>query len=73
MLTRLSSTIRLGGFSRASRDGHTSLAHGVADVAVGAYLLYVPQFFADVSFARWPHIARYMVGPSRGLRNETTV
>ena len=33
---------------------------GVADVAVAAYLLYVPMFFADVSFARWPNIAEYM-------------
>ena len=33
---------------------------GVADVAVASYLLYVPQFFADASFARWPHIAKYM-------------
>ena len=32
---------------------------GVA-VAVAAYLLYVPMFFADVSFARWPNIAEYM-------------
>jgi len=33
---------------------------GVADVAVGAYLLFVPQFFNDVSFARFPHISAYM-------------
>ena len=32
----------------------------VADVAVGAYLLYVPQFFSDVSFAPYPALARYM-------------
>jgi len=32
----------------------------VADVAVGAYLLYVPQFFPDVSFAPYPALARYM-------------
>jgi hypothetical protein len=30
----------------------------VADVAVGSYLLYVPQFFSDVSFARWPNISK---------------
>ena len=33
---------------------------GVADVAVGSYLLYVPQFFPEVSFKRWPHIAKFM-------------
>ena len=33
---------------------------GPADVAVGAYLLFVPQFFGDVSFARFPRIAAYM-------------
>ena len=32
----------------------------VADVAVASYLLYVPQFFSDVSFARYPNVARYM-------------
>ena len=35
-------------------------AFGVADVAVASYLLFVPIFFADVSFARWPNTARYM-------------
>lgn len=33
---------------------------GPGDVAVGAYLLYVPQFFRDVSFSRWPKICDYM-------------
>jgi glutathione S-transferase len=33
---------------------------GVADVAVAAYLLYVPQFFQGVSFKRWPHVAKFM-------------
>mmetsp|Transcript_6257 Transcript_6257/g.16127 ORF Transcript_6257/g.16127 Transcript_6257/m.16127 type:complete len:261 (+) Transcript_6257:188-970(+) len=32
-----------------------------ADVAVGAYLLYVPQFFGDVNMGKWPNIARYML------------
>ena len=33
---------------------------GVADVAVAAYLLYVPQFFQGVSFKRWPNAAKFM-------------
>ncbi|CAJ1433897.1 unnamed protein product [Effrenium voratum] len=33
----------------------------VADVAVGAYLLYVPLFFPDVTVSRWPNIQRYML------------
>ena len=33
---------------------------GVADVAVAAYLLYVPQFFQGVSFKRWPNVAKFM-------------
>ena len=33
---------------------------GVADVAVGSYLLYVPQFFPEVSFERWPNIVAFM-------------
>jgi glutathione S-transferase/alpha,alpha-trehalase len=32
----------------------------LADVAVASYLLYVPQFFPDVSLKAWPHLARYM-------------
>jgi len=32
----------------------------VADVAVASYLLYVPQFFQDVSFAPYPSVAKYM-------------
>ena len=39
-----------------------------ADAAVAAYLLYVPMFFADVSFARWPNIAEYMEGVARDRR-----
>ena len=44
----------------ATRDYLVDDAFGVADVAVASYLLYVPQFFSDVSFARYPNIARYM-------------
>jgi len=32
----------------------------IADVAVAAYLLYVPQFFPGVDLSRWPNIVRYM-------------
>jgi len=32
----------------------------IADVAVAAYLLYVPQFFRDIDLSRWPNIVRYM-------------
>lgn len=32
----------------------------LADVAVAAYLLYVPQFFRDIDLSRWPHVVRYM-------------
>jgi glutathione S-transferase/alpha,alpha-trehalase len=32
----------------------------LADVAVASYLLYVPQFFPDVTFKAWPYLARYM-------------
>lgn len=32
----------------------------VADVAVGAYLLYVPQFFPDIDVSKWPNVQRYM-------------
>ena len=53
-LTRLEATLAERKFL-AGDD-----AFGVADVAVAAYLLYVPMFFADVSFARWPNIAEYM-------------
>jgi hypothetical protein len=31
-----------------------------ADVAVAAYLLYVPQFFRGVDLSRWPNIVSYM-------------
>jgi len=32
----------------------------VADVAVAAYLLYVPQFFQGINLSRWPNVVRYM-------------
>ena len=44
----------------ATRDYLVNDAFSVADVAVASYLLYVPQFFSDVSFARYPNLARYM-------------
>ena len=31
-----------------------------ADVAVAAYLLYVPQFFKGIDLSRWPNVVRYM-------------
>lgn len=31
-----------------------------ADVAVAAYLLYVPQFFQGIDLSRWPNVVRYM-------------
>jgi len=34
----------------------------LADVAVAAYLLYVPQFFRDIDLSRWPNLVRYMRG-----------
>ncbi|ACO61538.1 glutathione s-transferase [Micromonas commoda] len=52
-LTRLESVL-------AQREFLSGEAFGVADVAVASYLLFVPIFFADVSFARWPNTARYM-------------
>ena len=30
-------------------------ALSVSDVAVGAYLLYVPVFFPDLDLSAWPH------------------
>jgi len=33
----------------------------VADVAIGAYLLYVPQFFPSVNLMKWPNVRRYML------------
>ncbi len=33
----------------------------VADVAVGAYLLYMPQFFPDINMGYWPAISGYML------------
>ncbi|XP_075263301.1 uncharacterized protein LOC142354820 [Convolutriloba macropyga] len=32
-----------------------------ADVAVGAYLLYVPQFFRDINMGKWPAVSQYML------------
>lgn len=32
----------------------------VADVAVGAYLAYTTMFFPDVSFSKWPAVAKYL-------------
>uniref|UniRef100_A0A7S1FRE3 Glutathione transferase n=1 Tax=Corethron hystrix TaxID=216773 RepID=A0A7S1FRE3_9STRA len=32
----------------------------LADVAVAAYLLYVPQFFRGIDLGRWPNVVRYM-------------
>ena len=32
----------------------------LADVAVAAYLLYVPQFFQGTDLSRWPNVVRYM-------------
>ena len=45
----------------SSDDGlFSDASFGVADVAVGSYLLYVPQFFPEVSFERWPNIVAFM-------------
>lgn len=44
----------------ATREWLVKDEFGVADVAVAAYLLYIPQFFPDVSWAPYPNIARYM-------------
>jgi len=33
----------------------------VADVAVGAYLLYMPQFFPDLDVSVWPNMSKYML------------
>ena len=52
-LTRLESVL-------SKREFLSGESFGVADVAVASYLLFVPVFFADVSFARWPNTARYM-------------
>ena len=35
-------------------------AFSVCDVAVGAYLLYVPLFFPNLSFAEYPAVCAYM-------------
>ena len=34
---------------------------GVADVAVGSYLNYVPLFFPNADLSRTPNIAKYML------------
>ena len=44
----------------SKREWLSGDAFGVADVAVAAYLLYVPQFFQGVSFKRWPNVAKFM-------------
>ena len=33
----------------------------MADVAVAAYLLYMPQFFPDLNVGAWPSISKYML------------
>lgn len=33
---------------------------GVADVAVGSYLLYLPLFFPDLDLTPWTHVGAYM-------------
>lgn len=33
----------------------------LADVAVSSYLLFVPQFFRDIQFNRWPNVVKYML------------
>ena len=45
---------------RSENEWLAGESFGAADVAVGSYLLYVPQFFSDVSFKRWPKICAYM-------------
>jgi len=40
-------------------DGEESFS--VADVAIGAYLLYVPIFFNDIDVSKWPNVQRYMI------------
>lgn len=32
----------------------------VADVAVGAYLGYLPVFFPNISIDAWPHLSKYV-------------
>lgn len=44
----------------AEREFILGDSFSVADVAIGAYLLYVPQFFPDVDVSKWPHVQRYM-------------
>jgi|Transcript_5425 glutathione S-transferase len=53
---------RLGQLERVleGREFLVGDTFSVADVAVCAYLLYVPQFFPDVSFAPWPNLVKYM-------------
>lgn len=53
-------TVRSDAFGDDDVITFPDTSFGVADVAVGSYLLYVPQFFPEVSFARWPHIAAFM-------------
>lgn len=51
---------RSNSSSDSELDAFGDASFGVSDVAVGAYLLYVPQFFPEVSFARWPNIVKFM-------------
>ena len=51
-LTRLEATLASGNFWRGRVRGGGRRRRRV--------FLYVPMFFADVSFARWPNIAKYM-------------
>jgi glutathione S-transferase/alpha,alpha-trehalase len=54
---------RLNGLMKDQKYllGNDDDLFSLADVAVASYLLYVPQFFPDVSLTNWPHLARYMM------------
>lgn len=53
---------RLGRLNQILKDQEFILGDkfSVADVAIGSYLLYVPQFFPDVNVSQYPNIQRYM-------------